>query len=215
MVAMSRINEKFMGISSNLVRQPTRVDRASREKLNGHRSMVLWFTGLSGAGKSTLGTAVEHALASRGCHAVMLDGDNLRHGLCGDLGFSLEDRSENIRRVGEMAKLFMDAGMIVITSFISPLVSDRERARALFNEGDFFEIFCDSSLQSCEARDVKGLYQRARRGEIPEFTGISSPYEPPVNPSLTLRTDQDSVDECVSILLEFIEQNGGIRLRAL
>lgn len=197
--------------SSNLVKQPTKVDRGLRAKLNGHRSMVLWFTGLSGAGKSTLATAIEHALADKGCHAIVLDGDNLRHGLCSDLGFALEDRSENIRRVGEVAKLFMDAGMIVVTAFISPLIRDRNQARSLFNEGDFFEVFCNSSLQSCEERDIKGLYRRARNGEIPEFTGISSPYEAPENPDLILHTDKSSIEECVQMLLDFIKEKEALR----
>lgn len=197
--------------SSNLVKQPTKVDRGLRAKLNGHRSMVLWFTGLSGAGKSTLATAIEHALADKGCHAIVLDGDNLRHGLCSDLGFALEDRSENIRRVGEVAKLFMDAGMIVVTAFISPLIRDRNQARSLFNEGDFFEVFCNSSLQSCEKRDIKGLYRRARNGEIPEFTGISSPYEAPENPDLILHTDKSSIEECVQMLLDFIKEKEALR----
>ena len=181
------------------------MSREHRERLNGHKSAVLWLTGFSGAGKTTLAKAVELNLVAKGVRAMVMDGDQLRTGLCTDLGFSAEERSENIRRVGEVTKLFCDAGIVVIAALISPMSKDRQRVRDLFAEGDFFEVFCNSSLQSCEKRDVKGLYRRARVGEIPEFTGISSPYEAPENPDLTLYTDKDSVEECVQRLLEFIE----------
>lgn len=165
---------------------------------------MLWFTGLSGAGKSTLAHATEERLHQMGCRTFVLDGDNVRHGLCADLGFSDQDRIENIRRVGEVAKLFLEAGVIVLTAFISPFQADRARVRSLVNEADFLEIYCDCSLEVCEERDVKGLYRRARMGEIKNFTGISSPYEPPVNPELRVKTSelplQDSVDQVIDLL---------------
>ncbi len=181
--------------SSNVVWHQATITREKREELNQHKSAVLWFTGLSGAGKSTLALAVEEQLYQRGCRTFVLDGDNVRHGLCGDLGFSIEDRTENIRRVGEVAKLFTEGGLIVLTAFISPLRTDRESARNVMPHGDFLEIFCDATLEVCEDRDVKGLYKKARSGEIPEFTGISSPYEAPVNPELSVATGQLSLEE--------------------
>jgi adenylylsulfate kinase len=190
---------------SNNPRPSSPISREHRERLNGHRSAVLWLTGFSGAGKTTLAKAVEQHLIAKGVRAMVMDGDQLRTGLCNDLGFSAEARSENIRRVGEVSKLFCNAGIVVIAALISPMRKDRQRVRDLFAEGDFFEVFCNSSLQSCEQRDVKGLYRRARVGEIPEFTGISSPYEVPESPELTLYTDKDSVEECVQRLLAFIE----------
>jgi adenylylsulfate kinase len=184
-------------VSSNVVWHHATVTRARRETLNGHRGAILWFTGLSGAGKSTLAHAVEEALHQRGCRTFVLDGDNVRHGLCGDLGFSAQDRVENIRRVGEVAKLFMEAGIIVLTAFISPFRSDRERVRGMVEHGDFMEIYCDSPIEVCETRDVKGLYKKARAGLIAEFTGISSPYEPPLSPELTVDTGKAALDACV------------------
>lgn len=174
--------------SSNTVWHHATVTRARREAQNGHRGAILWFTGLSGAGKSTLAHAVEEELHRRGCHTFVLDGDNVRHGLCGDLGFSAEGRIENIRRIGEVAKLFMEAGVIVLTAFISPFRADRERVRGMVKHGDFMEIYCDSPIEVCEQRDVKGMYKKARAGQIPEFTGITSPYEEPKNPELTVNT---------------------------
>jgi adenylylsulfate kinase len=192
------------GASSNVVWHHATVNRPRRETLNGHRSVIIWFTGLSGAGKSTIAHALEERLHMMGARTYVFDGDNVRHGLCGDLGFSVEDRTENIRRVGEMVKLFLDAGVIALTAFISPLRSDRRRVRQLVEEGDFIEVYCRCRLDVCEARDVKGLYKKARAGEIKEFTGISSPYEEPTNPEVVIDTDQHSLDECVDILIDYL-----------
>lgn len=191
--------------STNLVWQNSMVQRAQREQQNRHRSGVLWFTGLSGAGKSTLAYALDAQLHALGMRNYVLDGDNLRHGLCADLGFSAEDRSENIRRVGETAKLFMDAGCIVLCAFISPFRSDRERVRALFDSRDFLEIYCRCDLEVCEERDVKGLYQKARSGEVKNFTGISSPYEAPPAPELCLDTGRQSLEESVQQLMHAVQ----------
>ena len=195
-------------ISSNVVWHHATVTRARREQQNNHRGAILWFTGLSGAGKSTLAHAVEEELHQRGCRTFVLDGDNVRHGLCGDLGFSNEDRIENIRRVGEVAKLFMEAGIIVLTAFISPFRSDRERVRGMVEHGDFMEIFCDSSIEVCETRDVKGLYKKARAGQIAEFTGITSPYEAPENPELAVNTGAAELADCVAQVLKEMEHRG-------
>jgi len=195
-------------ISSNVVWHHATVTRARREQQNNHRGAILWFTGLSGAGKSTLAHAVEEELHQMGCRTFVLDGDNVRHGLCGDLGFSNEDRIENIRRVGEVAKLFMEAGIIVLTAFISPFRSDRERVRGMVEHGDFMEIFCDSSIEVCETRDVKGLYKKARAGQIAEFTGITSPYEQPENPELAVNTGAAELADCVAQVLNEMEQRG-------
>lgn len=176
--------------SSNVVWHNATVTRDRREKLNQHKGAVFWFTGLSGAGKSSLAHAVEEGLFREGIRTVVLDGDNVRHGLCGDLGFSDEDRKENIRRISHLAKLFADNGIVVLTAFISPFKVDRENARKIIGS-DFHEIFCDSSIQVCEQRDVKGLYRRARAGEIPHFTGISSPYEVPETPDLSISTESE------------------------
>ena len=194
--------------STNVVWHEATITRDKREQLNNHKSAVLWFTGLSGAGKSTLAHAVEDRLYQMKCRTFVLDGDNVRHGLCGDLGFSIEDRTENIRRVGEVAKLFTEAGQIVLTAFISPLQSDRERVRNIMPHGDFLEIYCAASLEACEQRDVKGLYKKARDGVIPEFTGITSPYEEPVNPELSVDTGSASLEECVDQVLEMLQQRG-------
>lgn len=184
-------------VSTNVVWHHATVTRSRREQQNGHRGSILWFTGLSGAGKSTLAHAVEEELYQRGCRTFVLDGDNVRHGLCGDLDFSPESRVENIRRVGEVAKLFMEAGIIVLTAFISPYRADRERVRGMVEHGDFLEIYCNSSIEVCESRDVKGLYKRARAGQIQEFTGISSPYEMPIDPELTVDTGGLALNVCV------------------
>jgi len=197
-------------MDSNVVWHHASVTRERREKLNRHRAKVLWFTGLSGSGKSTLAHALEEQLHQRGCRTYVFDGDNVRHGLCRDLGFSVEDRTENIRRIGEMAKLFVDAGVIALTAFISPIREDRERARGLLPHGDFLEVYVKCSLDKCEERDVKGLYRRARAGEIPEFTGISSPYEPPLKPEIVVDTEQDSVEDSVAQLLTSLEERGVI-----
>lgn len=175
---------------------------------NGHRGVILWFTGLSGSGKSTLAIAVEGYLKNMGYRTIVLDGDTLRHGLCSDLGFSDNDRHENIRRIGEVAKLFMEAGVIVIAAFISPYIADRDRARKIVEQEDFIEIYCNASLEICEKRDLKGLYKKARLGEITEFTGISSPYEAPIDPELILNTGQASLINCLSQVVDEIVRRG-------
>ncbi|MBF0284550.1 MAG: adenylyl-sulfate kinase [Magnetococcales bacterium] len=187
--------------SSDTVWHPHAVTRVERERLNGHRGMVIWFTGLSGSGKSTLAQAVGQRLHEEGRRIYVLDGDNIRHGLCADLGFSDMDRQENIRRIGEVARLMVDAGLIVLTAFISPFTADRQRARNLISPGDFIEVYCDASLAVCEQRDVKGLYRKARAGLIREFTGISSPYEPPSNPEIAVPSGLESVGACVARVL--------------
>jgi adenylylsulfate kinase len=192
----------------NVVWHHATVTRHRRELQNGHRSVILWFTGLSGAGKSTLAHAVEEALHQRGCRTFVLDGDNVRHGLCKDLGFSVADRVENIRRIGEIAKLFMEAGVIVLTAFISPFRADRERVRNMVKDGEFLEIYCDAPIDVCEARDTKGLYKKARAGELPEFTGISSPYEAPENPELAVNTGTDELDACVQQVIGEMMRRG-------
>jgi adenylylsulfate kinase len=197
--------------STNVVWHHATVTRVRREAQNGHRGAIIWFTGLSGSGKSTLAHAVEETLHQQGCHTFVLDGDNVRHGLCGDLGFSSKDREENIRRIGEMAKLFMEAGMIVLTAFISPFRADRERVRGMVEQGDFIEIYCDASIEVCEARDVKGIYKKARAGLIPEFTGITSPYEVPKNPELTVNTGGVELKACVQQVIGKMAQRGLIK----
>jgi adenylylsulfate kinase len=194
--------------STNVVKHEATVRRDDRERLNGHRSVILWFTGLSGAGKSTLAHAVEQRLHARNVRTYVLDGDNLRHGLCGDLGFSVKDRNENIRRVGELSKLFMDAGAIVLTAFISPFRVDRDRVRSWVAAGDFLEIHCRCSVEVCEARDVKGLYKRARAGEVKDFTGVSSPYEDPLAAELILDTGTLEMEECVERVLNLLREQG-------
>lgn len=198
-------------LSGNVVWHAATVTRSRRAEMNKHGSVILWFTGLSGAGKSTLAHAVEERLHQLGCRTFVLDGDNVRHGLCADLGFSAADRSENIRRIGEMAKLFIEAGIITLTAFISPFRSDRKRVRSLVPHGDFLEIYCRCALDVCEQRDVKGLYKRARAGEIQQFTGISAPYEEPENPELILETDRHSLDQCVANVLELLWARGIVR----
>lgn len=197
-----------MNKSTNVVWQEVTVHRADREHLNGHRSAVLWFTGLSGAGKSTLAHAVAKRLHDAAARTYVLDGDNVRHGLCGDLGFSAEDRSENIRRVGEVAKLFIDAGMIVLTAFISPFRSDRDRARSWMPDGDFLEIHCRCSVEVCESRDVKGLYKKARAGGVKDFTGVSSPYEEPLAAELVVDTGELPLEQCVEMVLNLLRERG-------
>jgi adenylylsulfate kinase len=194
--------------SANTVWHHATVTRPRREAMNGHRSAIVWFTGLSGAGKSTLAHAVEERLHQMGCRTFVFDGDNVRHGLCGDLSFSEQDRRENIRRIGEMAKLFIEAGVIALTAFISPFRADRHRVRNLVAEEDFIEIYCRCPLEVCESRDVKGLYRRARAGEIREFTGISSPYEEPENAELVVDTAGNTLEACVEQVVEFLRQRG-------
>lgn len=192
--------------SPNVVYHRATVNRNRRQKLNKHKSVIIWFTGLSGSGKSTLAHAVEEELHQDGCRTFVFDGDNVRHGLCANLSFSEEDRHENIRRIGEMAKLFIEAGVIALTAFISPYRADRERVRALVSENDFIEIYCNSPLEVCEARDVKGLYKRARKGEIKNYTGISSPYEEPEHPDLVLDTASETVETNVEKVLDMLEE---------
>jgi adenylylsulfate kinase len=184
------------------------VTRERREALNGHRGAIIWFTGLSGSGKSTLAHATEELLHQSGCRTFVLDGDNVRHGLCGDLGFSVQDRQENIRRVGEVSKLYLDAGVIVLTAFISPFREDRERVRKMVDIGDFLEIYCNASLDVCETRDVKGLYKKARAGQIGEFTGISAAYEAPEHPELIVATGSSELDACVQQVLGEMMRHG-------
>ncbi len=198
--------------STNVVWQETTVSREQREELNGHRGAVLWFTGLSGSGKSTLANAVEDRLHRLGAQTFVLDGDNVRHGLCSDLGFSDDDRTENIRRIGELARLFLEGGSVALTAFISPFRNDREIARKVTPEGDFYEIFCDATLDVCESRDVKGLYAKARAGDIPFFTGISSPYEAPEAPELVVKTGELSIDQCVDQVVNQLVKRGVIKL---
>jgi len=191
--------------SSNTVWHHATVTRERRQKLNGHKSTILWFTGLSGAGKSSLAHALEERLYQMKCRTYVLDGDNVRHGLCGDLSFSEEDRQENIRRIGNVAKLFLESGVIVLTAFISPFKKDRAIVRNMVEHGDFIEIYCNTPIEVCEKRDVKGLYKRARQGKIKEFTGISSPYEEPINPDITILTGKDAIDDCVEQIINLLK----------
>ena len=186
--------------------------REHRNAQNGHKSVVLWFTGLSGAGKSTLAHAVEERLYKMGVRTYVLDGDNVRHGLCGDLGFSAEDRSKNVRRIGEVAKLFVDAGVIILAALISPFRNDREHVRGMVMPGDFLEIHCKCSLEVCETRDTKGLYRRARSGEVKEFTGISSPYEEPLAPELAVDTAHLSLEQSVDAVLALLNERGKLAM---
>lgn len=191
--------------STNTVWQRATVTRERRAELNGHKSVLLWFTGLSGSGKSTIAHAVEERLFSNACRATVLDGDNVRHGLCGDLGFSDEDRSENIRRIGEVTKLFIEAGMIILTAFISPLKKDRQFVKELLGADDFIQIYCDCPLEVCEQRDVKGNYKKAREGKIKNYTGIDSPYELP-DADLVLKTAETPIEESVDQVINLLKQ---------
>ncbi len=196
--------------SSNTVWHNATVTRERREDQNSHKGVAIWFTGLSGSGKSTLAHTVEEALHQMGCRTYVFDGDNVRHGLCADLGFSAEDRSENIRRIGEMVRLFVDAGVIALTAFISPFRKDRGLVRQRVTSGDFIEVYCRCPLDICEQRDVKGHYKRARAGEIPEFTGISSPYEEPQDAELILDTGTTSLTDCAEQVLQLLGERGVI-----
>jgi len=191
-------------VVSNVAWHHASVTRERREKQNGHKSCVIWFTGLSGAGKSTVAHAVEEHLYQLGCRTFVLDGDNVRFGLSSDLGFSKEDRKENIRRIGEAAKLMMEAGVITMTAFISPFRADREIVRMMMPDGDFFEVYCKAEIEICEARDVKGFYKKARAGEIKDYTGIDSIYEPPERPDILINTGEDSLEYCVNQVVNFI-----------
>jgi len=194
--------------SSNIIYHKASVTRQRRNKSNNHQSLVLWFTGLSGSGKSTLAHALEEKLFQMGCKTFVLDGDNVRHGLNSNLDFSEADRTENIRRISEVSKLILESGLIVMTAFISPFKKDRNEARKLISNDDFIEIYCKASLEICEKRDVKGLYKRARAGEIKNYTGIDSPYEAPENPELIIDTDKESLGESVSKIFDFLESKG-------
>lgn len=191
----------------NLTKANFQISRNDKERLNGHKSFVIWLTGLSGSGKSTIANALEAELFKKQIHTFCLDGDNTRLGINKDLGFSTVDRTENIRRVAEMAKLFLESGTIVITSFISPLISDREMAKQIIGSSDFVEVYINCPLSVCENRDVKGLYAKARKGEIKDFTGIDSPFEAPLESDIELFTDKNSIQECVGIILAKIEEN--------
>jgi len=194
--------------STNIVWHAHTVTRDEREKKFGHRGCTIWMTGLSGSGKSTLANALDAALWERGIRSYVLDGDNIRHGLNKDLGFSPEARTENIRRIGEVAKLFTDAGIINTTAFISPYREDRDRARAAQKEGDFIEVYVRASVDECEKRDTKGLYAKARAGQIPEFTGISAPYEEPAQAEVTVDTESQSVEESLAVILGYLQEKG-------
>ncbi len=198
--------------SANVVWHQATVGRSHREKMNSHKSAVLWFTGLSGAGKSTLAHAVEEVLHEKNIRTFVLDGDNVRHGLCGDLGFSDEDRQENIRRVGEVAKIIIETGAIVLTAFISPFKSDRDRVRTLVDQDDFIEVYVKCSLEKCEERDVKGLYKKARSGEIKEFTGISSPYEAPESAEVVVDTGELELKESAEKVVDYLIKKGVVSL---
>ena len=197
-----------MPTSPDVTWHPTEVARADRERLHGHRGVTVWLTGLSGSGKSTIAHRAERLLHARGCSTYVLDGDNVRHGLCGDLGFTPEARRENVRRVAEVARLFTDAGLVVLVALVSPYRADRAAARALHAEGDFVEVFVDAPLDTCAARDPKGLYARARAGEIRGFTGIDAPYEPPERPELHLRTGASPVEASAQALVDWLEARG-------
>ncbi|MBI3783554.1 MAG: adenylyl-sulfate kinase [Deltaproteobacteria bacterium] len=194
--------------SRNIVWHPGVVTQADRERITGHKACTIWMTGLPASGKSTLAVALEKALWDRGVHSFVLDGDNVRHGLNKDLGFSPEDRVENIRRIGEVAKLFTNAGVLNVTAFISPYRSDRDRVRSLMIDGEFIEVYVDCPVEVCEQRDPKGHYKKARTGEMKEFTGVSAPYEPPQKPEITVHTDRESEAQSVQAILAYLEASG-------
>lgn len=187
-----------------------KVTKKERERIKKHKGCILWFTGLPSSGKSTLANEVEFLLNKKGAHTYLLDGDNIRHGLNKDLGFSPQDRAENIRRIGEVAKLFVDAGIVVLTAFISPYRKDRDMVRGFVNKGEFIEIYVKCPLEVCERRDPKGLYKKARTGEIKNFTGISAPYEEPLRPEITIETANYNVVECVDKIINYLEENNWI-----
>lgn len=192
-------------MSTNIVWHPSQITASERKKHLKQSGAIVWFTGLSGSGKSTLSTEVEASLIKQGTFATVLDGDNVRHGLNKDLGFSENDRKENIRRIAEVAKLFCEANIIVLTAFISPFIQDRNYARSLVPQGHFIEVYCKASLEDCEKRDPKGLYAKARKGDIKEFTGISSPYEPPVNPEIILNTGAQEPIVCANEVINYLK----------
>lgn len=199
------------GIMKNITWHAGKITKNDRRAIKNQRSFILWFTGLPASGKSTLAMELDHALWKKGLHTYVLDGDNIRHGLNQNLGFSPEDRKENIRRVGEVAKLFVDAGIIVLTAFISPYREDRDRVRKLVEPGEFYEIYVECPLEVCMERDPKGLYQKAVKGEIPNFTGVSAPYEPPLHPELVVHTAQMDVVTSVAFIMKYLEQKNLLR----
>jgi len=199
-----------MEATKNIVWHAATISKEDRHRMNGHKSAVLWYTGLSGAGKSTLANKVEEKLFERGIHTYVLDGDNVRHGLNKGLGFSTEDRKENIRRIGEVAKLFVDAGAFVCTAFISPYREDRDMVRQLVQDGEFIEIYVNAPLDVCEERDPKGLYKKARAGEIKHFTGIDDPYEAPENAEMIIYTGEKTLEECAAEVMNYLQANGYI-----
>jgi len=199
-----------MEVVKNIVWHNATITKEDRHRKNGHKSAILWYTGLSGAGKSTLANKVEEKLFERGYNTYVLDGDNVRMGLNKGLGFTAEDRKENIRRIGEVAKLFVDAGVLVSTAFVSQYKEDREMVRSIMKEGEFVEIYVSASLEVCETRDTKGLYKKARAGEIKNFTGISDPYEAPENPELSVDTGGQTLDESAEVVLNYLEEKGYI-----
>lgn len=190
----------------NIVWHEPKVDKGTRANIKSQKPGLIWFTGLSGSGKSTIANLLEKRLVELGKHSYLLDGDNIRHGLCGDLGFSDRERVENIRRISEVSKLFVDAGLIVLTAFISPFRTDRNFARGLVEKGEFIEVFVDASLEICEGRDPKGLYKKARRGEILNFTGIDSDYQVPVYPEITLKTAEQNPEQSVEQIIDYLRQ---------
>lgn len=198
-------------VSTNITWHDHSVSTEDRAKLNGHTGCVLWFTGLSGCGKSTIANTVDHLLHSEGVHTYVLDGDNVRHGLNKNLGFSPEDRTENIRRIGEVAKLFADAGVVTLTAFISPYRADRDQVREIMPEGSFIEVYVNASLETCEKRDPKGLYKKARAGEIKGFTGIDAPYEEPEKAELVLDSDNKGIDDLAKEVVEYLKANGKLK----
>ncbi len=200
------MNSNKLENSKNIKWHDMSINRKKLEKLHGHKGMVLWFTGLSGSGKSTLANALNEVLHLKGISTYVLDGDNIRHGLCKDLGFSDSDREENIRRIGEVANLFMDAGIVTITAFVSPFKVDRDKVRTIIGNKDFIEIYCAANLSICEKRDTKGLYKKARLGEIKEFTGISSPYEIPENPEIIIDTGNIGLTEAVQKIITYLDK---------
>ncbi|HWO95197.1 MAG TPA: adenylyl-sulfate kinase [Bacillus sp. (in: firmicutes)] len=197
-----------MANATNITWHESVITKKERREQNGHQSFILWFTGLSGSGKSTVANAVAKALFDRQIRNYVLDGDNIRFGLNKNLGFSEEDRKENIRRIGEVAKLFVDSGQVVLTAFISPFQEDRNQVRQLVEENEFIEVYVKCPLDECEKRDPKGLYKKARSGEIKQFTGIDSPYEEPVNPELVVETDKTSIEGCVEQVLAYLKEKG-------